>query len=824
MNDGTAPAQGALAGPYDWIAGTNPKTLGQGGAGAVSGISYYTQDQRVLSDEGTRLFFTVAGTGQLYVRLNPEEPQSPLDGEGKCTDTALACTVRLSASQKDNGAGPDGTDGPGPQPAAFLGATADGKTALFSSSEKLTNDANTGPEVQPATIARSNPDGSGKSLGFLPAHAKGLAVFGERIYWANPADGTIGRAKLNGEEPEPEFITDIGRPQYVAVDSEHVYWTDAERTGKEEGTIGRADLDGSGSLVPASVETDFIIGATNPQGIDTDSEYVYWANAGSELPTRTVGRAKLDGSETNESFVPVDFGQQQLKPEGLAADSTHVYVGVVDVGDGSSIYRWDIDGDAESRQSLFDGTKTNIKDVALDSTYLYWAREGGDAIGRIPIADFGTTVVCTAIPSCELNFIAEAGHPIGIAADPGHLFWSANQEVKPHPGNDLYRWQYDEATGTGNLTDLAPLPGGKGADVLGLLGTSEDASTVYFAANGDLDGAGPAEAGDCQGTVVSIAVNYTGKCGLYVAREGEPIEYIARLDSDGGGFNGDAIDWMPRGLATQRGKFARISADGSTLLFRSHEQLTAYDNRGVAELYRYREGEGIGCVSCNPTGEAPTGPPGYGSIDLAGTLFPQESSYTLSRNLSADGNRVFFETTDALVSEDTNGKAGCPTVGPALGAYPVCLDAYEWEAKGTDSCTEDIQAGGCLYLLSSGKSADASYLFDASASGDHVFLATRDPFVFQDKDQLYDVYDAHIDGGLASQHPTQSSPCEAEGCKPAPTPPPAGSSAGSASFQGPADPKPSHKRKRSHRKQSHRKHKQSHSKQRQQRHNRGARR
>jgi hypothetical protein len=386
------------------------------------------------------------------------------------------------------------------------------------------------------------------------------------------------------------------------------------------------------------------------------------------------------------------------------------------------------------------------------------------------------------------EFVKDAAHPLGVAVNAVHILWSANQEAPTNPGNDLY--SYDAQTG--ELSDLAVKPSGNGAEVMGVLGTSADGSYVYFVANGDLDGAGPASGGDCEGTVVNLGFNFSGQCSLYLAREGAPVEFIARLDADNTNGKSDAADWLAHGLQIQLQKTARVSADGQSLLFRSQHQLTTYDNKGTPELYRFHLGKGISCVSCNPSGEAPTGTASLGSIGLS-TTFPTEWSYVLSRNLSSDGNRVFFETTDALVGADTNGVGGCPSVGPEQGKYRICLDAYEWEAQGTGTCKEDIQGGGCLYLLSTGTSSDASYIFDASVSGDDVFLATRSPLVRQDQDELYDVYDAHREGGLAAQNavPVQ---CEGEACKKAVTAPVPFESPGTSSFVGPTDPKPKHGR------------------------------
>ncbi|HXQ88709.1 MAG TPA: hypothetical protein VN733_03630, partial [Solirubrobacterales bacterium] len=183
--------------------------------------------------------------------------------------------------------------------------------------------------------------------------------------------------------------------------------------------------------------------------------------------------------------------------------------------------------------------------------------------------------------------------------------------------------------------------------------------------------------------------------------------------------------------------------------------------------------------------------------------------YTLTRNLSADGSRVFFETTEALVTEDINGDEGCPIVGPAQGLYPICLDVYEWEAKGKGSCETEAQNGGCLYLLSTGKSPDASYIADASTSGDDVFLITRSALVRQDQDELYDVYDAHLGGGLAGQNEVHTTCASIEGCRSQPPPSPPLQDPGTASFQGPANPK-GHRHKKRHKGKKRRAHKGKH--------------
>ena len=94
---------------------------------------------------------------------------------------------------------------------------------------------------------------------------------------------------------------------------------------------------------------------------------------------------------------------------------------------------------------------------------------------------------------------------------------------------------------------------------------------------------------------------------------------------------------------------------------------------------------------------------------------------------SADGSRLFFDSSRSLLAADTNASS----------------DVYEWEAQGVGTCT---RAGGCLGLISDGRSGGA-FLVDAGASGDDVFLTTTSVLSPRDPDSALDVYDARAGGG-----------------------------------------------------------------------------
>ena len=256
------------------------------------------------------------------------------------------------------------------------------------------------------------------------------------------------------------------------------------------------------------------------------------------------------------------------------------------------------------------------------------------------------------------------------------------------------------------------------AGVVGVLGASADGSVVYYQ-----DAAG-LERWDA-GSVTQLAP------GPAAAAES---------------------DWPP---ATGT---ARVSADGSRLLFLSSSQLTGYDNtdpRSPApcpgegaicdgEVYLWSAAEGLRCISCNPTGERP-----LGSSSIPGALVNGTTRAYKPRALSASGRRLFFDSADALVLADTD----------------HAPDAYEWEAEGEGSCAA---AGGCLSLLSSGRSAEGASFVDASASGADAFLLTDASLVASDPGSV-DLYDARIGGGFPE--PPAAIACEGDACQPLPSEP-----------------------------------------------------
>jgi hypothetical protein len=248
-----------------------------------------------------------------------------------------------------------------------------------------------------------------------------------------------------------------------------------------------------------------------------------------------------------------------------------------------------------------------------------------------------------------------------------------------------------------------------------------------------------------------------GKQNLYLSEEGQ-LSFVGVLtdrDVEGELISGiGTVDGLGLWLQAQTSGPAidpsRTTPDGEVLLFESRAQLTAYDTKGHTQVYRYDASAGtLACLSCNPTGAPATGRGALQEI-VTGPIdngVPLHTSWNPVDNLRADGERAFFESTEALVLSDTDG----------------LRDVYEWEEEGVGGCETP---GGCLYLITSGQSGREDFLYAVSDSGDDVFFWTADLLAPAfDPDETPSIYDARVGGGFAPPTPLAGE-CLGEACQP----------------------------------------------------------
>jgi hypothetical protein len=261
---------------------------------------------------------------------------------------------------------------------------------------------------------------------------------------------------------------------------------------------------------------------------------------------------------------------------------------------------------------------------------------------------------------------------------------------------------------------------------------------------------------------------------------GEQAQTITGVAWDGLGLWTDYAARAPASGDTGPGADpSRSSADGRVLIFESRARLSAYDNAGHSEVYRYdAAADQLRCLSCTPTGVPPGGDALLQSPTATFLLAePPVSAIGEVINLSADGQRAFFQSPEPLVVSDTDG----------------LQDVYEWEAPGKGSCTEagpafQPQSGGCIYLISGPHSAAKDYLYGMTRDGSDVVFESGDLLSFEDRDRTPSLYDARVEGGFPEPPPPPGE-CLGEACQPAaevpndPTP-------ASSSYQGAGNPGP----------------------------------
>jgi hypothetical protein len=299
---------------------------------------------------------------------------------------------------------------------------------------------------------------------------------------------------------------------------------------------------------------------------------------------------------------------------------------------------------------------------------------------------------------------------------------------------------------------------------------SEDGSHVYFESTDALTSDAPVSATE-KAYLFNVATKdlqyLNGVRGEPVAAAPDLSTFIFARTSNGGANPGRVGVWVG-GVATNFAQSptkkmvvnGRSTPDGKVFLFETNLALPGFNNGGgfVEQVYRYDVASAeLDCISCPPETVTPESNAQLSHSQTSEPQVPADGKLVDARAMSADGQRVFFDTGDPLVSQDANG----------------LRDVYMWE-------------NGKVSLISTGRSGRESYFIDNSESGDDVFFTTAEGISPEDTDGAYDIYDARVGGGFSIQGPP--APCSGAGCQ-APVDAPSFSDAGSTDFNGPGNVK-----------------------------------
>jgi hypothetical protein len=453
-----------------------------------------------------------------------------------------------------------------------------------------------------------------------------------------------------------------------------------------------------------------------------------------ELGVYNAGESKLgagkppvyagSSADLNERLFEINDALTAPAVEGASEEENDLYMSV---GGRLSLVNVLPDGSSEAG-ATFGASQLEIREknenpdfshvISADGSRVFWTdlRTGDLYMREDPTESSARTVQ-----------ISEGGRFWTATADGSKVFFTK--------GN-LYQYEVE----SGRTTDLTP-----GVEIAGVVGASENGEYIYYADTG-----GNLKLWhDGSSTSIATLSGYDGEsAGPYSS------EYAKRGD------------WQP-GLGSRT---AEVTPDGRGVVFMSDQSLKAvgypdgYPNDELFEVYVYEaEGNQLFCASCNPSGE----PPQSNAETTAGqhptaAFLPISYSDTYTpRWISEGGGRVFFDSAEPLVPQDTNGKQ----------------DVYEWERDGVGSCQE---TDGCIYLLSGGTGGSASWLLDASATGNDVFIISRTELVPGDPYDSFDVYDARVEG----VQPLAPPACSGTGCQGVPPAPPIFATPASVTFNG----------------------------------------
>jgi hypothetical protein len=452
-------------------------------------------------------------------------------------------------------------------------------------------------------------------------------------------------------------------------------------------------------------------------------------------------RRRPDGSFASVGSVPAPGTSANTGFAAISDDGDHVFftsTAELIPATAGSLYEWT--GDALRVASVLPGGAAaaakaaggyrfpegpRYRTVSRDGSRVFFTSSAAGKQELYVRVDGSRTVVVSATrrtPADPNATNATARRFYGASAD-GRVVWFSSREALTDDANtgaaDNTETLYKADLDAGTLVDVARGDDlATGADVLGVLGISDDGSTAYFVASGTIGGQGTA-----------------GQPNIYV-RRGDTTRLVATVDP------ADSILWAEGQLGPMRP--VKVSADdGSRLVFMSVRSLTgkpAYPgSRG--QVYTFDAdappADALACVSCNPGGGLPSGPSSIAAYD-PGTY--QVPSGVMPRNVTDDGRRVFFDSVDSLVPEAVaNGKS----------------KVYMWEE-------------GRVSLISPGDSTVNARFGDASANGDDVFFTTSQPLLPMGQGETVALWDARVGGGQPL--PPVETECEGDACQGPQTP------------------------------------------------------
>lgn len=392
----------------------------------------------------------------------------------------------------------------------------------------------------------------------------------------------------------------------------------------------------------------------------------------------------------------------------------------------------------DGRRIFFSATDAVLSDGCFDPvTNDLYARVDGAQTERLTDSECHRVADPAATPPVEACSPKASRVQYESASGDGErvFFTTSDQLVSSDTdgSKDLYMYDFRAPPGArltqlsaGDSTDVTP---GAGAEVQGFLRASVDGSRSYFVARGVLT------------TVPNSAQGVSaveGGNNLYLAAADGEIKFVATLADD------SEIMWNYNDEGGFRQAQLADSA-GRYLIFASATALTDDDFDVSSDIYAYDAQSGtMERVSVGRDGFGDNGNSDADGAFMSGPAAAQlspASATAQSRQVSGDGSRVVFSTTQALEPDDVN----------------ALSDVYEWR-------------DGQVRMVSDGQDANGVGAggggFVMSEDGSTVAFSTWQRLLpDRDVDSAADVYVARTGPDVDSPPPGPPAPCVGAACQ-----------------------------------------------------------
>lgn len=248
----------------------------------------------------------------------------------------------------------------------------------------------------------------------------GLAVdqTAGKLYWSNVTEGTISRANLDGTNSEI-ILSELDLPRGIAVDetSNTLFWAEG---GSTSPGIKSTRLD-EDPLVVTEIATAIVVSPYHI-ALDSEAEYVYWADNASAV--KEINRIRYDGSGAETIISNVNVKQVA----GITLDVATNTLYWSDFED-DVIYSAESGGRDQNIQivsTITDDATPWAIDVDSESEVLYW-----------------TDYLNSAIYQIDLNTSVQTEIASGISTPSGFVAYTQATVTPGSPDNFITTWKTD---------------------------------------------------------------------------------------------------------------------------------------------------------------------------------------------------------------------------------------------------------------------------------------------------------------------------------------------------------------------------------------------